>query len=739
MKMPALDRFLGRRLFPRVVGSLLLVAALAFTLLDPVPRFIEAMRLQAYDTLLRLYPGSRSDIPVLIVDIDLESLGAVGQWPWPRDVTAALLQKIHAGKPRAVGLDIVFGEPDRTSPMTVLENLSRTVLPPPEITRFMASLPDHDQVLAEAVAAGPTVLSFPFSFDEVEGEVPVSPLPKVALVRGGADPMEFIPWAAFPDRNLPELEESASGLGYFNVVMFSDGIVRSIPSVIACGENIYPALAVEMLRLGGGRERGNPVIRSTPYGVDAVRVGGITVPTDKRGNVLIRYRGGAFTFPFIPAHKVLNDQVSASIFKGAYVLVGTSAPGLMDLRATPFSAQYPGVEVHANFIDMALKGDFIKRPDWALGVERAYLFFIGLFLIVYLPRAGALRSGLAVLLVGIVVSMLGALCFRNYNLVLDIAYPLTSTFLIFTAVTFANYLREEREKGKLRGAFGQYLSPVIVEELVKNPERLTLTGVEREMTILFSDIRGFTSFSERMPPEELTRFLNGYMTPMTRHIMDARGYVDKYIGDAIMAFWNAPLEDPAHAVNACRAAILMQRNIAELSPVWVAAGYPEVHIGIGINTGLTRVGNMGSDQRFNYTVIGDSVNLASRLEGLSKRYGAGIIISEFTWRQLTGSNLVTRKLDRVRVKGKAEPVTIYELLEEQERIPEKQVKELKGFEEALELFFKRDFEEALSRFVILNSTSEESSLYRLYADRSSAYIASPPGDDWDGVTTLTEK
>ncbi|MDH4100987.1 MAG: adenylate/guanylate cyclase domain-containing protein [Nitrospirota bacterium] len=735
----SLDRFLGSRLFPRVVGGVLLGAALALTLPDPAPRFMEALRLLSYDTLCRLYPGKPSGTPVMIVDIDLASLEQVGQWPWPRDITAALLSRIHSGGPKAVGFDIVFGEPDRTSPMNLLQGISSSVMPPNEVTRFLASLPDHDALLAESIGAGPTVLSYPFSFDEVDGELPPAPPPLARFVRAGGDPMPHIPYASFPDRNLPELEERASGIGFFNMVMFSDGIVRSAPSLIGCGEAIYPSLAMEMLRIGSGLDKGNPIVKTAEKGIEAVRVGDIIIPTDRHGNIWINFRGGAFTFPYVPAWKVLTGEVPESTFKGAYVLVGTSAAGLMDLRATPFDSVFPGVEVHAHLIDMALSGDFLRKPDWVQGVERVYLFLIGVVLIVYLPRIGSLKSGLLALSMMILVAVVGWSSFTNYRLIIDSVYPLLATFAIFSAMTFANYLREEREKGKLRGAFGQYLSPVIVQELAKHPEQLSLAGEEREMTILFSDIRGFTSFSEAMTPEALTRFLNEYMTPMTHHIMDCRGYVDKYIGDAIMAFWNAPLDDPAHAANACRSALLMQRTLVEMAPTWVEKGLPEVHIGIGINTGLTRVGNMGSDQRFNYTVIGDSVNLASRLEGLSKRYGAGIIVSEFTREHLKKTNLITRRLDRVRVKGKAEPVTIYELLEEADRITGEQVVEMELFDEALEYFYDRDFTTALARFSRLDKNAGGSLLCRMYAGRALAYQASPPPDDWDGVFTLTEK
>ncbi|MEW6219509.1 MAG: adenylate/guanylate cyclase domain-containing protein [Thermodesulfobacteriota bacterium] len=733
--------FLGRaRLLPRAVGLVLAAAMLWLHMADPI--FLQDFRERGFDLLLRRLPGKPAGTPIIIVDIDSKSLAGLGQWPWPRTVLAETLRIIASGGPKAVGLDIVFAEPDRTSPREVAASLAGVATP--DTLAEIQALPDHDQALAGALLASPTVLGFVFGFDEAVATAnqPMARPGRFAV--RGFDPSPWLFQALYADANLPLLEGAAVASGFFNIFPDTDGLVRKVPLLMAYGQEIYPSLMLETLATGLGSP--TVVLRLAQTGKGLVssgvkyelKIGEHIVPTDEQGAMRIRYCGPAFSFPYLSLVDVLDGTVAPEVFAGAYVLVGTSAPGLMDIRATPTAQIFPGVEIHAHALNTILTGAHLRRPDWIPGLEQAYLAVVSLLLIILLPRIGAIPGGVLVLATSAGLGFASYWLFAHRGFLLDMLYPLLTTASLFTSGTFLNFVFKERESRKIRGAFGHYVSPAVVHELLQHPERLTLTGEERPMTILFSDIRGFTSISEGMTPQELCQFINEYLTPMTQLILDARGTVDKFIGDAIMAFWNAPQDDPEHAVHACQAALAMLRRLPVLNREWQARGLKPIGIGVGIHSGPARVGNMGSDQRFDYTAMGDTVNLASRLEGVNKLYGTGIIASAATRDLVTGRGFAFRQLDRVRVKGKGEPVTIFELVEEEARLSDDDRAELAVHAELLAAYGRREFAAAAAGFTALAGRHDRL-LYRLYAERASQHLATPPPADWEPVTNLTSK
>ncbi|PLX88436.1 MAG: adenylate/guanylate cyclase domain-containing protein, partial [Desulfuromonas sp.] len=458
--------------------------------------------------------------------------------------------------------------------------------------------------------------------------------------------------------------------------------------------------------------------------------------TDDYGQMAVNYLGPVGTFRYLSAIDILNGEKLDQL-KDRFVLIGTTAAGLHDLRSTPFSTVYPGVEIHATVIDNLVTGNIMNHELLAeRGLTLTLLVAGGLLLSALLAYASPLVGGIG----GVLIMTLGLIgnywfFFRN-DLIVGLVYPGVALSAIFLGVTIFNYFSVGREKRFIDLAFSRYISPQVATQLKRDPRRLSLSGTEKELTILFSDIREFTTISERMTAQQLGQFMNHYLTAMGRDILATRGTVDKFIGDAIMALWGAPLDDPQHAQNAVHAALTMQTTLVTLNNHWQESGLPEVKVGIGINTGVVSVGNFGSEERFDYTVLGDAVNLSSRLEGLTGLYGVGIIISEAT-RQALGDDFFCRKIDRVRVKGKKRPVTIYQPLVA--GAPSSELaREVATFEQALELYYDRRFADAVE---LLEQLQQQSPcrLYSYFIGRTQGFIDTPPSDDWDGVTVHARK
>jgi adenylate cyclase len=732
--------------------AILVVAILAGATLIRIadPFFVQALRLIAFDSYQRLEPASYNpDGPVRIVDVDEESLARIGQWPWSRTTIAELLRKLAAQGAAVVAFDIMFSEPDRTSPEQAVKLMN-----PEEaaaLSRLIEGKDSHDAVLAKAIGESPTVLATALS---TRPSPP--PPPKAGFAIAGDDPRPFIPQFAGATRNLAEFEEAAAGIGSINWVPDRDQVVRRIPLVYRIGEQIVPTLTTEALRVV--QNAGSYVLKASnasgetafgqQTGLNHIRVGAIEIPTDADGGIWLHFRPTEEA-AYIPAWKVLDGSTSADEIAGRIILVGTSAPGLIDLRATPLDASIPGVEIHAQAIEQIIAlqdgGGTLSRPDFSVALEVVVMLVLGLALSFFVPKVSALVSGM--LGIGAIAGLLlgGWLAFRQAGFLFDPTFPALTLFILVTTATIYVYRRVEQQRGEVRRAFSYYVSPQVVDEIIKNPTKLELGGVVRPLTLLFTDVRNFTSISERMNAHELTSFINNLLTPLSEIILENRGTIDKYMGDAIMAFWNAPLDDADHASHACASAMQMVQRMHALNDAWrkeaEAAGkeYHAVAIGIGINSGECCVGNLGSVQRFDYSAIGDDVNVASRLEGLSKVYAVPIVIGESSVSQIP--NLRVVELDMMRVKGRAQPQRIYTVFDALAGAGDCFENLSKEHAAMLEAYRGRDWDGADARIAACEGfkVSGLSALYATYRGRIAEWREEPPPADWDGTFTATSK
>lgn len=651
----------GRLSLPRLVGLVVLLALTLVKYSDPAP--LERFRLWLFDHYMIGKPREAGQSPVVIIDIDEKSLARIGQWPWSRAVLARLVDRIGEAGATAIGFDIVFPEPDRLSPPRLADSLSGLTS---EMRKGLKSEKDTDAIFGEAIARHRVVLG---RSGLPQANVSRMDDPHLPLAMIGGDSTELLP--AYPGmlRNLPEFERAASGAGMFSILSEPDGLIRRVPLAFSVEGKVVPALAVELLRVATGGDA--LAIKRDSAGVMGVIVGGTMIPTERDGRFWVYYRSD-IAKNYVSAVDLLDGQLAGGAIKDKLVLVGSSAIGLQDIRATPVSAATPGVEVHAQLLETIIAGQQLTRPHLALGIEVVAGLALGLLMILLVPRLGTLPVLALGFLMAVATWQAGWLLFDRYRLLIDTIYPLIAGFSVFLALVFINYWREERQRHEIRAAFQHYLAPALVEKLADQPALLRLGGETRELTVLFSDMRDFTRVAEGMKgdPQALTALMNRLLTPLSDAITRERGTIDKYMGDAVMAFWNAPLDVPDHAAHAARAALAMRRRLADLNEARhreaAAQGLPAplpLEIGIGVNTGPCVVGNMGSDFRFDYSALGDAVNLASRLEGLTTQYGEPILIGEATAAALAG-RFALREIGSVQVKGKAEPVRIFALLGE---------------------------------------------------------------------------
>ncbi|HYM33508.1 MAG TPA: adenylate/guanylate cyclase domain-containing protein [Candidatus Cybelea sp.] len=642
----------GARWQARGAGLAAFAVFLALRIADPGP--IAETRLRGFEVLQQAFPRASADLPVTIVDIDEASLAAFGQWPWPRTVLADLVRRLSGLGAAAIGFDVIFAEADRMSPARLSESLTGLGEAGRADLRLM---PDNDAVFAEAVRGAPVVLGQSVVSEAADASPGPFRAPPVAKI--GADPLPHLRHAAGVLRNLEPIDTAAAGHGLLTIEPEFDGRVQRVPLVMGVAGKLLPTLSIEMLRIATG---GNAyAVRTDRAGITAVQVGGSIVPTDPRGRVWVRFAEPERHL-YVSAKDVLDGRVDPARIRGKLVFVGTSATGLKDVKATPVSNAMPGVEIHAQLLETLLGRTFIHRPNWAIGAELVTLAIAGLALIVVVPWVPASVSLAApVLLIGLLGGG-SSYFFVRQSLLLDVSFPMVATAAIYTLLVYLSHSREQADRRRIRNAFSRYLSPTLVAQLAADPSRLQLGGAMRPMTVMFCDIRGFTGISERYKsdPPALTHLINRFLTAMTGVILDHQGTIDKYMGDCVMAFWNAPLDVPAHASRACEAALAMMRELEHLNETLAGEIDAKLRIGIGINTGDCFVGNMGADQRFDYSVLGDTVNLASRLESQCRDYGVSIILGEETVRQAPG--LAALELDVVAVRGRSEPARIYGLL-----------------------------------------------------------------------------
>jgi len=741
-----------------------LATVLAVVIYLAGPDIVDLVEMKTYDLRFLARGAQAPDPRIVIAAIDQESIDRLGKWPWPRTTQARLLDILSGAGARVIGYDITFPIPDENSELQRVRELLRRYEGMGlekggegarafyrEMVRTEQAA-DTDRALEEAIRrAGNVALGLFFFLTEREAgdcapemlesdRAIIAPSRFPLVQRLGPGPASCSVYRAFGvEPNLERFTRAALASGFFNMNSDPDGIIRWETMVIDFEGGYYPSLDLAVSRSYLGLGQSDMILQLSPYGVEGVFLGEAMVPTDERGRMLINYRGPEGTYPHYPVVRILDGGIPPGTFRDKIVLIGVTAIGIYDMRFTPFGLT-AGTEVHAHAIDNILNRDFLIRPDWLALFDLLILISLGLLLGLLLPRMRPVFTVLLCVAVAGLYIFFNQYMFERFGLWLNLAYPLLQVGLVFTGVTVFRYATEEREKRKIKNSFSHYLSPALVNELTRNPALLRLGGEKKVLTCLFSDIRGFTHISEQIDPERLVDLLQGYMTAMTDIILSYNGLLDKYIGDAIMAVFCTPIEEPDHPLRACRAALDMCRRLDEMQRTWWVEKFPRIDIGVGINTGEMVAGNMGSAQRFDYTVIGDNVNLASRIEGANKEYGTRILITQYTYERVREAVLV-RELDAVRVKGRSEPVLIYELLagsdEEDRGDGTRDLVTL--FAEGRALYRQRDWKGAQAIFSKVLEIRPKDHPAKIYLDRCRRLATKPPPPDWDGVFTMTRK
>lgn len=698
-----------------------------------------------------MMPGGET----VIVAIDEKSVSELGRWPWPRTTIARLIDQLSQDGAKVIGFDVVFSEAENAPGQQFLEALASRLkkggISDPALLRWLHAeqqAVSPDALLADTMGMAQNItLGYFFHFPRRQGDQsrePVDPNAGVGIENGryamirsqSGEPNDaYLPRADAPVANLRNLAEAAQNSGYFNMLPDSDGSNRWSPLVVAYGDAYYSSLPVSMVSAYLDFPLTSLTLES--YGARGIDIGDIHIPTDESGKLLINYLGPPHTFPHYSITDILHGRIPGGTFRDKIVLVGATAVGIYDLRVTPFSAAYPGVEIHATVIDNILHRSFLTASSLTRFIDVCAIILCGLIIGLAIPRMRPIPGMLAAIGVLTTFVALNFFIFLKFNTWLNLVYPFLTMILIYLGITIYHYFREERERKQIRNAFQYYLTASVINEMLKDPSKLKLGGDRKDLTVLFSDIRGFTTISERLTPEDLVALLNEYLTAMTNQVFAYGGLLDKYMGDAIMAVFGAPLDQPDHALRACRTALGMMTELRQLKDKWAREGRPVFDIGIGINSGDMVVGNMGSEMRFDYTVMGDMVNLGSRLEGINKEYGTGIIISEFTY-EMVQKEMCCRELDAVRVKGKNQPVKIFELLGEKKH--EADFKDwTDDFARALALYRAGKWDDAIAAFDKTFTARPGDFASKMYVERCKNLKEHPPDQPWDGVFVMTKK
>ncbi len=737
--------------YDRLVGYAMLIGFILLYNFNPAP--VEFARLKMFDYYQQTKPRDippPDKKPVTIIDIDEQSLETVGQWPWPRDKVARLVQNAMNMKASLFAFDMVFAEPDGKDIKTVAAEASGLS---PEMQEILTKRKTNDELFAEVISKSRVILGQAGRTNETDG---VKGPPSKASVgirklsKNAVDPASFT--LQFPAlvRNIPVLEEAAkknrlAGFGMFNAIPDEDGIIRNVPAYFLHEGKFFPALSIEMLRVALGRQ--TVVINSNVAGIDGVGITkNFTVKTNNVGRIWPHFSKRDWD-KYVPAHELLDGTADPNKIAGRMLILGTSAVGLRDIRSIPTERDIPGVEVHAQVIEVIANQDYLTRPNYANSAEMAFVLFGGLAMIILVPWLGAKWTALVFLVTAVGAGGTSWYLFSEEKILLDASYAIVSIMLIYMVLTYTGYSREEAKRKQTRDAFSKYLAPDQVKAIAENPDALQLGGVQRDMTLLFCDVRGFTTISEQFDAIGLTKLINKLLTPLTNVILDRHGTIDKYMGDCIMAFWNAPLDVEKHAYYGCQSALAMMAEMAPLNERLEAEAKEEgrkhvpLKVGLGLNSGPAVVGNMGSELRIDYSVLGDTVNLAARLEGQSKSYGVDIVIGETTYKDVP--MMATLFLDNIKVKGKTEAVTIYCLVGDEAVAESQEFQTLKQFhDQMIEAYLAQDWNKSIKRLKecrLLCGPYNIDGFYDLYETRILHFQAEPPGEDWDGVFVATTK
>jgi len=731
------------------LGSIFLVVV-SFLIGIPILDLIE---LKTYD-LRFLSRGHLEPSPAVVMAvIDEKSLDTEGRWPWPRSKMASLVEILSQDGAKVIGFDIGFLEPDENSHLKFINELDQRIetlrINDNKLTDFIndsKKKADNDQILANAISRSSATVILGYFFQtsksslnhqvdqrEIAQQLERISSSKYPLIIYEDKDMNMSPFlnAIAPEGNLQIFTDATPYSGYFNMIPDQDGVVRWMPLIIACGDDLFPPLA--LLCVWHYLDRPQLMVKVAIYGVEGIEMGERFIPTDEMGEILINYLGPPRTFPHYSISDILHGKLAQGTFKDKIVVVGSTALGIYDVRNTPFSPVYPGLEVHATIIDNILKQNSLNRPQWARIYDLLAIIALGLLIGIALPRLSALKGLLFASGLFILHIMIARWLFVHSSVWLNIVYPLLVLIIAYTSLTVYHYITEERERKKIRGAFGRYVSDTVIHQMLKHPEQLELGGEERTITVLFTDLASFTSYSEYLTPHAMIGLLSEYFEEMTKQVFAQEGTLKEYVGDELMAIFGAPLEQQDHAKRACAAALAMQKRLRTLREIWTAMDRPALTARTGVNSGTMLVGNLGSSYRFSYGALGDQVNLGSRLEGLNKMYGTEILIGENTARLVEGSFLL-REVDLVRVKGRKQSVHIYELLASTgDPLPKERDQALNYYTAGLEAYRRQLWEEAIGHFEQVQALWSEDQASRVMAERCRMYHMTPPEGAWDGV------
>ncbi len=731
----------------------ILLTLVSFQIYREQFEFFDFAELKAYDFKVR-YRGPRPvSGQVAIVAVDEKSLSEQGRWPWPRSRMATLVDKLSEAGVAAIGFDVLFPEPQTAVQVDLIKkiikekDLSNTS--GEELINLLEGVADSDAKFADSLANSErSILGY---FADPTGESPLGK--KVTEL----DPriLEFLPFFEYsiiqrtdkPEDNvffrpingmgmsIFELASAANSGGFVSFLPEKDGVVRFIPMVQQIKEYLFPPLSLQLIHQA---TEALLAVQVAPYGIAAVQVADIEIPTNEKGDYLINWYGPGETFDHFPATDVLTGKLGPNELQGKIVIVGGTAAAIHDLHTTPFGTLYPGVEAHANIIENVLRQDFLHKPDWFTLLDTAMIFVTGIILSLVSLYFKALVMAVLTLIGISAYIFTDFYLFENSGLWISSVYPIFTQIFVYSGITLYRFTFEEREKRFIKGAFSQYLAPAVVNQLVGDPKLLKLGGERKVLTAFFSDVAGFSTISENLTPEDLVLLLNEYLSEMTDIIMKYEGTVDKFEGDAIIAFFGAPIPQEDHARRACLATLDMQKKLDEMRKTWKEQGKHELFMRIGLNTGPMVVGNMGSKTRMDYTMMGDSVNLAARLEGVNKQYGTYDMFSQFTYEQVK-EDVEVRELDLIRVVGKSEPVRIYQLLCRKGELDEETAKINDLYAKGLENYRNQEWDDALDNFGAVLELSEKDGPSLTFFERCLLFQKEPPPADWDGVFSMKTK
>ncbi len=755
--MTALKKLITRFQPQLIAIAIILIGMIAYLLKEApleISQFIKTIEYKTIDARFGFRGPIETSNSVVIAAIDEHSLHAEGKWPWPREKIARLIKKVSNAGATVIAFDVGFFEKDDTRLIDGFNKLKNNISLSTKEKHYLDQLikdSDNDALLAKTIKQSKTrvVLGYFFNLDkntrifETDEEMNAhyenlfsSQHQSVKSASETAEQNAPFLTAVSPKTNIKLISDSAEKSGFFNMVPDSDYVVRSMPIIIRYNDLLYAPLSLKAL----SAYIGNPisVVIDEACNIEMIKIGEYSIPSDRTGNLSINFKGPTGTFPIIPVTDILNDKVENHILKDKIIVLGATAQGMFDLRATPFGTDFPGCEIHANIIDSVLTKNLLSQPRFFEFWNLLIIFATGLLLGFVLPVTGAV-SGLSIYtILTFGYCFFCQYLFTRHGLILNMVYPLTFMSVIYISITAYKYLIESKKKKFISNAFSTYLSPSVVNQLIKSPEKLNLGGEERVITAFFSDVQGFTSISEKLTPKELVDLLNEFLTEMTNIILKYDGTVDKFEGDAIIAFFGAPNDLKDHAKVTCLACIEMQQRLKEMNEFWILEGKPELLMRIGLCSGTAVVGNMGSKNRMDYTMMGDVVNTAARLEGVNKHYGSYTMISDTT-KKLAGDIINTREIDTIYLVGKNEPVTIYELIEPEDKMDKNKKLSISYYAKGLELYKKKKWKEAIKVFSKSNSVYPLDGPSRALAKRCKALIQNPPKNDWDVVYKITSK